>query len=87
MVEYIKEVNNTGFGEMYQSLFLPKGTGTDWRSAFRQQEELLKKVGSNVTLPEISNSPLKESKLGKVGTMLNDIRKYQGHIREKRQHG
>ncbi|VDK87990.1 unnamed protein product [Onchocerca ochengi] len=46
---------------MYQSLFLPKGTGTDWRSAFRQQEELLKKkVADNITSPEISNSPLKE---------------------------
>lgn len=43
MVEHIKEVNNTGFGQMYQFLFLPKGTGTDWRSAFRQQEELFKK--------------------------------------------
>ncbi|NSM56307.1 hypothetical protein HET73_01550 [Wolbachia endosymbiont of Atemnus politus] len=83
MVEY----NNTGFGEMYQSLFLPKKTGTDWRSAFRQQEELLKKAESNVTLSEINNSPLKESKLGKVGTILNDIKKDQRHIREKRQHG
>ncbi|WP_341821746.1 hypothetical protein [Wolbachia endosymbiont (group A) of Ischnus inquisitorius] len=84
MVEHIKEVNNTGFGQMYQFLFLPKGTGTDWRSAFRQQEELFKKVGGNVMLPEISNSPSKGNQLGEVGTMLNNVENDQEHIRKKR---
>ncbi|QTP62939.1 hypothetical protein HUB95_02525 [Wolbachia endosymbiont of Ceratosolen solmsi] len=82
MVEHIKEVNNTGFGQMYQFLFLPKGT--DWRSAFRQQEELFKKVGGNVILPEISNSPSKGNQLGEVGTMLNNVENDQEHIRKKK---
>ncbi|WP_025264252.1 hypothetical protein [Wolbachia endosymbiont of Onchocerca volvulus] len=85
MVEYTKEVSNIGFGKMYQSLFLPKGTGTDWRSAFRQQEELLKKkVADNITSPEISNSPLKEGKLEEVGTTLNDIKKDQGYVKTRK---
>ncbi|QKX01938.1 hypothetical protein GOY13_03425 [Wolbachia endosymbiont of Cruorifilaria tuberocauda] len=78
MVEYIKEVSNIGFGKMYQSLFLPKGTGTDWRSAFRQQEELLKKAVGNIT-PSGTNDPLlKGGKLEKVRTILDDIEKDQG---------
>ncbi|QKX02094.1 hypothetical protein [Wolbachia endosymbiont of Dirofilaria (Dirofilaria) immitis] len=84
MVEYIKEISNIDFGEMYQSSFLPKGTGTDWRSAFRQQEELLKKAVNNITLIETNNFPLKESKLEEVGTILDDIKKGQGHIKTRK---
>ncbi|QOD38710.1 hypothetical protein [Candidatus Wolbachia massiliensis] len=86
MVEHIKEVSNTDFGHMYQFLLLPKGTGTDWESAFRQQEELLKKVRSNIILPEISNSPSKGNQLGEVGTILDNVENDQEHIR-KRQRG
>lgn len=40
-------------------------------------------MGSNVILPEVSNSPSKGNQLGKVGTMLNNVENDQEHIRKK----
>jgi hypothetical protein len=88
MIEHINEVNNISFGEMYEHLFpsREKGTRIDWKSAFLQQEVLLKSVKNNVILPEISHSPSKGNQLGEVGTMLNDIKDH-GNIRKKKQRG
>lgn len=84
MVEHINEVNSISFGEMYQSFFSLKETRTDWKSAFLQQEILLKSVKNNAILPEISHSPSKGNQLGEVGTMLDNIENDK-HIRKKRQ--
>ncbi|QKX01242.1 hypothetical protein GOY14_02805 [Wolbachia endosymbiont of Dipetalonema caudispina] len=77
-------MSNTGFGKMYQFLFLPKGTGTDWRSAFRQQEELLKKKIDNTTSLKINNPFLKGNRLEEVRTILDNIKENQKYIKTKK---
>ncbi|MCV3769381.1 MAG: hypothetical protein K0T53_01460 [Wolbachia pipientis] len=77
-------MSNTGFGKMYQFLFLPKGTGTDWRSAFRQQEELLKKKIDNTTSLKMNNPFLKGNRLEEVRTILDNIKENQKYIKTKK---
>ncbi|MDM8335066.1 hypothetical protein [Wolbachia pipientis] len=87
MVEYTNEVNNTSFGELYGPLFPSKGKekGTDWKSAFQQQQKLLNKVGDNATLSKIKSFSLEKdlSYEKKVGTVLDNIKNNRGIGKDK----